>query len=97
MEIDDDRHLVAMRMADGARLWKLNADDWMATDPRLDDQNGIVLVQPFFDELRAYTMKGGVLMWRFLLDDGHRAEFLYGQMRSMPHHRSAVVVAPRPL
>lgn len=76
MEIDGDDYLVALRMVDGKRLWKLNADDWMQVDPTIDDHNGLVLIRPSATELRAYTMANGTLVWRFLLHEGQRAEML---------------------
>lgn len=84
VEIDDDDHLVGIHMADGKQLWKLNADDWMELDPVVDDANGLVLVRPAPNELRAYTAAMGRLEWRFLLDDGHRADDLYGA--AAPRH-----------
>lgn len=78
MEIDDDDHLVGIRMADGKQLWKLNADDWMELDPVVDDTNGLVLVRPFPNELRAYTAEMGRLQWRFMLGEGQRADDLHG-------------------
>ena len=76
MDIDDDSHLVALRMTDGKKLWKLNADDWMGVDPTLDDVNGLVLIRPRPGELRAYTMENAKLSWRFLLNEGKRADTL---------------------
>ncbi len=80
MDIDGDEHLVGFRMSDGQRLWKLNADDWSNATPVIDDDNGLVLIRTSPDELRAYTTRGGRLQWRFMLDDGQRADILHGRV-----------------
>ncbi len=75
-ELDGDDHWVAYRMTDGKQLWKLNADDWPREDPIIDEPNGLVLVRTGANELQAFTADNGRLMWRFLLDEGERAERL---------------------